>query len=307
MTSAMKTIPLIEQQRPRNHSDEPIGLLAGWGTFPFAVAQALRQQRRTIVGLGVRDHADPALAELCDEFAWVGIGSVGRAIRYFRKWNVRRAVMAGKIHKVMIFRPGWWWRHRPDWKCIKAFYGQLITGAKDRKDDTLLLTLVDAFASAGIKFEPATDFAPELLVPVGHIAGRPLTGKQMRDVHFGWQLAKQMGGLDVGQTVCVRNQGVLAVEAVEGTDECIRRAGQLCDQAGFTVVKVAKPKQDMRFDVPTVGTKTLHAIAAAGGQVLALEGERTILLGADEFRSTAKRLKLSVVALDPATQARAAA
>lgn len=291
----------------RNAADPPIGLLAGWGRYPFAVANALREQNHTVVGLGVRDHADPALAELCHQFEWVGLGSVGKAIRLFRRWGVRRAVMAGKIHKALIFRPGWWWRHRPDWKCLAAFSGQLITGAKDRKDDTLLLTLVEAFSTAGISFEPATDFAPELLVPTGLIAGRPLTAKQARDVEFGWSLAKQMGRLDVGQSVCVRNQGVLAVEAVEGTDACIRRAGELCGHADFTVVKVAKPRQDMRFDVPTVGSKTLESIAAAGGRVLAIEGGRTILLGAEEFRRTAKRLKLSVVALEGSAATKAVA
>jgi DUF1009 family protein len=138
---------------------------------------------------------------------------------------------------------------------------------------------------------------PELLVEAGHLAGRPLSPKQVRDVEFGWTLAKQMGLLDVGQTVCVKDQAVLAVEAIEGTDECIRRAGDLCRQGGFVVVKVAKPQQDMRFDVPTIGLNTLESIAAAGGRVLAVEAERTILLDARLFHQTAQRLKLSVVAL----------
>lgn len=285
----------------------PIGLLAGWGRYPFAVAEALQQRGRRVACLAVKDHADPDLANLCDEFAWIGLGSVGGAIRRFRRWGVRRAVMAGKIHKVLLFRPGWWWRHRPDFKCLSAFSAQLLTGAKDRKDDTLLLTLVEAFSSAGIHFEPATNMAPDLLAPTGLVAGRPLTTRQARDVEFGWQLAKEMGRLDVGQTVCVRNQAVLAIEAIEGTDQCIGRAGQLCNYSGFTVVKVAKPRQDMRFDVPTVGMQTLETIAAAGGQVLAIEGQRTILLEADEFRQTAKKLKISVVAIASQEVAEAAA
>lgn len=289
-----------------NADPRPIGLLAGWGHYPFAVAEALKRRGRRVACLAVKDHADPNLANLCDEFAWIGLGSVGGAIRRFRRWGVRRAVMAGKIHKVLLFRPGWWWRHRPDWKCLSAFSAQLITGAKDRKDDTLLLTLVEAFAAAGIHFEPATNLAPALLAPAGLLAGRPLTTRQARDVEFGWQLAKEMGRLDVGQTVCVRNQAVIAIEAIEGTDQCIGRAGQLCNYAGFTVVKVAKPRQDMRFDVPTVGMQTLDTIAAAGGEVLAIEGGRTILLEADEFRRAAKRLKISVVALDSQEAAEAA-
>ena len=155
--------------------------------------------------------------------------------------------------------------------------------------------------------EPATDFAPELLVTPGMIAGRALSPKQLRDVEFGWQMAKRLGGVDIGQTVCVKDQAVLALEAIEGTDACIRRAGELCRRGGFTVVKVAKPNQDMRFDVPTVGTGTLESIATAGGSILAIEADRTILLDARVFREAASRLKISVVALRDATVSQKAA
>jgi DUF1009 family protein len=291
-------VPPISMVTNQSHADpEPVGLLAGWGRYPIVVVEAMRRRGHRVVGLGVRDHADPILAELCDEFHWIGLGTVGGAIRRFRRAGVARAVMAGKIHKVMFYRPGWWLRHRPDWVAMRTFYRHFVTGAKDRKDDSLLSALVGAYAAAGIRFEPATDFAPELLVQAGQVAGRALSSKQLRDVEFGWELAKQMGRLDIGQTVCVKDQAVLAVEAIEGTDECIRRAGDLCRQGGFTVVKVAKPQQDMRFDVPTVGLNTLESIAAAGGRVLAIEAERTILLDARLFHETAERLKLSVVAL----------
>ena len=276
---------------------EPIGLLAGWGRYPIVVAEELRRRGHRVVCTAVRDHADPALAELCDEFYWVGMGSIGGMIRRFRQHGAERAVMAGKIHKVLFYRPGWWLRHRPDWTAVRTFYRHFITGTQDRKDDSLLLAIVQVFADSGVKFEPATDFAPQLLVATGQVAGKPLTVKQLRDVDFGWDLAKQMGALDVGQTVCVKDQAVLAVEAIEGTDLCIRRAGELCRQGGFTVVKVAKPQQDMRFDVPTVGLKTLESLAAAGGQVLAIEADSTILLDAQEFQAAAARLKISVVAL----------
>jgi DUF1009 family protein len=250
-----------------------------------------------VIGLGVRDHADPQLAQVCDHFDWIGLGSVGQVIREFRQHGVRRAVMAGKVHKVTFYRPGWLMRHRPDWTALRTFYRHFVTGASDRKDDSLLSALVGAYNAAGIEILPATDFAPDLLVQPGQLAGRPLSARQIRDVEFGWQLAKHMGGLDVGQTVCVKDQAVLAVEAIEGTDECIRRAGELCRQGGFAVVKVAKPQQDMRFDVPTVGLNTLESIAAAGGRVLAIEAERTIFLDAKLFHQTAQRLRLSVVAL----------
>jgi len=299
----------MSSSAPRKHDPHrlpPIGILAGWGRLPLSVARGARGQGRRVVALGVRDHADPELESLCDEFAWIGLGSVGRAIRLFRQWGVEQAVLAGKIRKVELFRPGWWMRHRPDWKCLRTFSAQLL-GRKDRKDDTLLLTLVEAFAEAGVVFEPATHFAPDLLVDEGCVAGRALTAKQLRDVEFGWRLARQMGDLDVGQTVCVKNQAVLAIEAMEGTDACIRRAGELCERSGFTVVKVAKPAQDMRFDVPTVGLHTLASLDAAGADVLAIETGMTILLDEIEFRRRAKSLKISVIARSDDTLLRAAA
>ncbi len=286
---------------------EPIGLIAGWGTFPLSVADALRRQGKSVCGLGIRDHADPSIEGYCDHFAWIGACSIGKSIRMFRRWNVQRATMAGKVHKVLLMQPRWWLRHRPDWKCIRVFYPQLLAGTRDAADDTLLGTVVRAFGEEGIVMEPATDFAPELLVPAGHLAGKPLSDRQVRDVEFGWRLARGMGGLDVGQTVCVRNQAVLAVEAIEGTDECIRRAGELARGGSFTVVKTAKPQQDMRFDVPTVGVSTLESVHRAGGTVLAIEAEKTIVLERERFCQLAARLRIGVVALkDPAAVQQAA-
>lgn len=291
---------------PADNAEPPIGLLAGWGALPFAMARSLRKQGRRVAGIGIRDHADPRLAELCDEFGWMGVGGIGRAIRYFRRWGVTQAMMAGKIHKVLLFQPRWWLTHRPDWKTLRAFSPHLV-GNRDGKDDSLLQTVVDAFARDGITLEAPTNFAPELLVKSGHLAGKSLSRKLQRDAAFGWELARQMGGLDVGQTVCVKNQAVIAVEAIEGTDACIRRAGELCKSGGFTVVKVAKPQQDMRFDVPTVGLKTLQSITEAGGRSLVIEADRTILLDQEQFCRTAERLKLSVVALEERVLAEAAA
>jgi DUF1009 family protein len=206
--------------------------------------------------------------------------------------------MAGKFHKVLMYQPGMWWRHLPDWEFVKTFYHYFVTKSRDRKDDTLLGALADAFAKYDIMFQPATNYAPELLVKPGQLAGRPPSTSQLKDIEFGWQIAKQLGALDIGQSICVKDQAVLAVEAIEGTDACIQRAGQLCRQGGFTIVKVAKPQQDMRFDVPTVGVGTLQTMVAAGARVLAIEGGRTILLDDEDFRRYATRHKLTVVALE---------
>jgi DUF1009 family protein len=258
---------------------EPIGLMAGWGQFPLVVAQSLRRHGHPVICLGIKDHADPSLAEVCDQFGWIGLGQLGRAIRFYRRHDVVRATMAGKIHKVRLFeRRRVWWSHFPDWTGVKAFYPHFISTRKDRKDDTLLAAVVGTFAQGGVMFGPATDYAPELLVKAGCLTRKQPSPAQQKDIAFGWQLAKEMGRLDVGQSVAVMDRAVLAVEAIEGTDECIRRAGQLCPKGGFTVVKVAKPQQDMRFDVPTIGIGTLQTLHASGGQVLAVEADKTIIV-----------------------------
>jgi len=275
-----------------------MGLIAGWGNFPLEVARALKRQGYAVYCLGIRDHADPALAEICDDFRLAGIARLGSHIRYFRRNRVHMATMAGKIFKAkMLFRRGGWIRHLPDWRCCRAFYPHFLTGSTDRKDDTLLTTLVNTYAEDGIIFAPATDFAPELLVKCGSLTGRKPTKAQMKDIQFGWKLAKDLGRVDVGQTVAVKGRAAIAVEAVEGTDECIRRAGTLCPQGGFTVVKVAKPQQDMRFDVPTIGLGTVSTLVEAGGRVLAVEAAKTIIVDERQVRAFAQRHRLVLVAV----------
>jgi len=274
------------------------GLLAGWGEYPFVVARALRKQGYQIVGLGVKDHVPPEFADLCYAYRELGIGRLGAAIRFFRRHGVNSATMAGKFHKVVLFRRFAWIKHFPDWECIRTFYPHWVSKSQDRRDDTLLGAVVDAFARHEIRFAPATDYVPELLVNAGSLAGGRLTRGQQKDIEFGWNLAKEMGRLDVGQTVVVKGQAVLAVEAVEGTDHCIRRAAQLCPQGGFTVVKVAKPQQDMRFDVPTIGIGTLETLHSAGGKVLAIEADKTIVIDQPAVMEYARRHRIAVVALE---------
>ena len=149
-----------------------IGLLAAWGRYPVLVAEALRRQNYHVTCVGVADLADPVLRDICQDFEWFGWGRLGGAIRYFRRCGVEQATMAGKFHKTLIYQPRVWLRHRPDWKFVKTFYHYFVTHKRDNKDDTLLGVLTDAFAAHGITFHPATDFAPELLVKSGQIAGR---------------------------------------------------------------------------------------------------------------------------------------
>jgi DUF1009 family protein len=274
-----------------------VGVLAAWGRLPIVVAESMRLAGYRVVCLGVRHHAVKSDYDgVADAFHWIGPSQLGSAIRLFRRYGVERATMAGKFHKVTLYQPGALIRYAPDWTGLKAFYSHFVGHSGDRKDDTLLGRIVEVFANGGITMEPATDFAPGLLVEEGLVAGRPLSGAQRADVTFGWDLAREMGRLDVGQSVCVKGRAAIAIEAIEGTDLCILRAGQLCPKGGFTVVKVAKPNQDMRFDVPTVGVQTLQTMKEAGARVLAIEAGMTILLDPDEFRAYATRHGLTVVA-----------
>ena len=210
--------------RPRR-----IGLLAGWGRYPAADRRGPAGGRATrSTAWASPGMADPQLAEVCDDFQWVGLARFGAAIRYFQRHGVTEAIMAGKIHKVLLFQPWRWLQHVPDLRTIRMFVPHFLTRQKDCKDDTLLGAIVEEFAAEGIRFGPATDYAPELLVGAGQLTRRGPSPWQWKDIRFGWQMAKEMGRLDIGQSVAVSDQAVMAVEAVEGTDECIRRAGELC-------------------------------------------------------------------------------
>lgn len=272
-----------------------IGLLAGAGRFPILFAEAARRQGRQVIALGVEGMAAPELRDVCDRYYSMPLARIGRAIRMFHRHHVKRAVMAGKIEKTVLFQPWRLLRLFPDWRTIHMW---LRYAAKDRKDDTLLLAVIREFERDRIYFDSALDFCPELLVKHGFLTRRRPTAAQWQDIRFGWELAKEMGRLDVGQSVAVHDCAVLAVEAIEGTDRAIRRAGELCPRGGFTVVKVAKPNQDMRFDVPTIGMTTIQTLHAAGGRVLAVEAGKTILLDEAEVIAVADKLGIAIVAVN---------
>ena len=287
--------------RPEDVDVSTYGLLAGWGGYPIVIAQTLRRRDIRIVCVGVKDHADPQLQTYCDEYVELGLGKLGAASRFFRRHGVKYATMAGKIHKIVFFRSDFFVKHCPDWKAIRTFFPHFVSKSKDRKDDTLTIALTHFWQREGIHLVPATDLLPELLVKTGVLSKRRPSTSELKDIRFGWDLAKEMGKLDVGQTVAVKGRAVLAVEAVEGTDLCIRRAGDLCSSGGFTVVKVAKPRQDMRFDVPTIGIGTLKAIVASGARVLAIESDKTVVVDEPEVVAYADRHRITIVALPDET------
>jgi DUF1009 family protein len=284
-------------------SDRPIGLLAAAGRFPFVFAEKARALGLPVACVGLKHLASPELEALCARFTWAGMGRMGKVIRWFRRQGVSQIVMAGKVHKAELLKP---WRIIqlvPDWRTLRFWYSRQ---RRDNKDDSLLLGLIAEFKRDGLHFGSALDYCPEILVRSGNLTRRAATASEAADIAFGWELAKEMGRLDVGQSVAVRERAVLAVEAIEGTDQAILRAGRLCRKGGFTVVKVAKPQQDMRFDVPTIGVNTIESLRQAGGRVLAIEAGKTIVLDEADTVALANRYGLTIVALESPAAARAA-
>lgn len=276
-------------------ASEPIGLLAGWGRLPVVIAEKARAVGVPLVCVGIRGMADRAALEpLVHRFCWTRLASIGRPIRCFKKHGVRRWAMAGKVHKISMFRPMRWLTMLPDWRMIRFWF---LRQRRNNADDTITLGIIDEFARDGLTCTSALELCPELLVNPGTLTRRQPTAVEEQDIAFGWEMAKEMGRLDVGQSVMVHERVVLAVEAIEGTDRAIERAGQLCRSRGFVVVKVAKPQQDMRFDVPTVGVATIETMRKAGGRVLAIEAGKTILLDPPETVALADRYGIAIKAL----------
>lgn len=275
-------------------ADAPIGLLAGSGRFPILFAEAARRQGLRVACVGIKYEAPDELRELCDSFQLAGVARLGGMIRAFRRLGVRRIVMAGKVTKNVIYTPWRMVQLMPDFRTIRWWY---CRNRVDNRDDSLLLGVIAEFERDGMTFASALDFCPELLVKDGVLTRRSPTPGERKDIEFGWNLAKEMGRLDVGQSVAIKEKAALAVEAIEGTDRCIERAGQLCRAGGWTLVKVAKPQQDMRFDVPTIGITTIENLHKAGARVLAIEAGKTILLDQENVIALADRYGLSIVAM----------
>jgi DUF1009 family protein len=271
----------------------PVGLLAGWGRFPVLFAEKARNLNIPVVCVGVRNEAGPELIPLVKRFYWTGMGKLGRTIRCFRKEGVRQIVLAGKVHKLNLFRPWRLWYLMPDWRGICFLWRR---SRRDNRDDTLTLSLMAELEAEGFRFTSALDICPELLVRNGILTRRAPSAREEEDIVFGWALAKEMGRLDVGQSVAVKEKAVLAVEAIEGTDKAILRAGELCRGNNFVVVKVAKPKQDMRFDVPTIGVSTIETMYRAGGRVLAVEAGKTIIIDEKDTVALADRYGITICA-----------
>lgn len=255
--------------------------------MPELVLQEAKRRGRRIAVCAIQGETDFSLNSSVDASVWIHLGQLGRLLKFFKLQRVQEAIMAGKITKTNLFRGD----VRPDLEMIKA-----LTKAKNHSDDSLLGGIADYLDSKGIKLLDSTVFLSEDVLPrKGILTNRKPSKKELADIEFGWRLAKEMGRLDVGQTVVIKDQAILAVEAIEGTDEAILRGGAL-GAGGVTIVKVAKPNQDMRFDVPTIGLTTLESMIKAQANTLAFEAGKTIILERERFIEKANAHRIAVVA-----------
>lgn len=277
---------------------ETLGLIAGSSRFPLLFAREARRLGHRIVAIALTGITDPALAELVDEFHAFRLGQVGGPLKALKKAGVRRAVMAGKVQHASLFGG-----ILPDLRAVK-----LLAGLRDRRTDTLLKAVADEFAREGIELLSSATYLAHLMPAAGILSRRRPTKEESRDIEFGWEAAKALGGFDIGQSVAVRGRAVVAVEAMEGTDAMLLRAADIVRRAsgkdgrstGLVLVKVAKPRQDFRFDLPVLGLETLGVIERAGAGALAFEAGKTFLFDREEFLRRADELDLAVVAVDGA-------
>lgn len=262
-----------------------LGLISGSGELPKAIAVEARSKGYAVVAIGLEPLADKALSSFVDEIKWINVGKLGEIIEALKKSDIKEAVMAGKVPKSLLYKS----KITPDLRAIK-----LLFNLKDRSDDSILLAIAKELKKDGITLLNTTDFSSQLLTPEGVLTKEVPSEDEWKDIAFGWKIAKEIGRLDIGQTVVIKNQAVMAIEAIEGTDETIKRGGKLAGE-GFVVIKVSKPQQDMRFDVPVVGLDTLRAMIEVNARVLAVEAKNSIILDRGKMIKESNKAGISIV------------
>jgi DUF1009 family protein len=263
-----------------------IGLIAGNGKFPLIFAEEAKRQGYSVVAVAHRQETDASLEHRVDEFTWIYVGQLGKIIRTFQKAGVVEAVMAGGIRKVRLLG-----NFRPDLRGAR-----FLAKIKSREDDALLRGIADELASDGIRIIDSTFCLSSIIPQEGVLTHKTPNAGQWDDINLGIRVAKEIGRLGIGQTVVIKNRVVVAVEAVEGTDAAILRGGQLA-RSGCVVVKVSKPQQDLRFDVPAVGVETINTLRQVGGAVLAIEAGKAILIEKDQLLHAADENSIAIVAV----------
>ena len=268
---------------------ERIGLIAGNGQFPFKVLQSAQKQGLEVVVAAIKEETFPEIESYGYPVHWLGLGELGKLIKLFRKEGIKTAIMAGQVKHVQIFGSSF-----PDLTMIR-----MLAGLKSRNTDALIGGVSRVLAEAGIAVVDSTALLKPFMAPEGPLTRRGLNASEKENVAYGRPIAHKIALMDIGQTIAVRDQAVVAVEAMEGTDSVIRRAGKLANKDRLTVIKVSKPKQDMRFDIPVVGLPTIETMVASGATALVIDAARTLIFDREEMVDAADRHDIAVVALPP--------
>ena len=264
-----------------------IGLIAGNGQFPLLFAEAAKAKGVRVYAVAMVGETDKAIEKAADETHWVRVGQLGRMIRLFKGARVLKAAMAGGVRKTRLFEGA-----RPDLTAVK-----ILARCAVKRDDGMLRAIASEFEQNGIQIVDSTLYMPDCLAPAGVLTAERPGEREEADLAYGLKIAREIGRLDIGQTVVVKDGAVVALEAIEGTDACILRAGDLTAKEGAVVVKVAKPGQDMRFDVPAVGVRTIATLKKAGMTTLGVEAGRTLLLEPERLVAAADEAGVTIVGL----------
>lgn len=274
---------------------ESVGLIAGQGHLPLLVAQGIRRAGRGVAAVGLAGQFDPALPAQCDCFREAGLASLGRWIRIFHRWEVREAVMVGRVSQHRKYARFQWLRHPPDWRAIWLWYRYL---RHDRRTCTVLTALADELQRNGVTLIDSRTYIEDHLAAAGLMTRCPPTAESQRDIDFGWPLLEQLLALGIGQSMAVRACDVVAVEAAEGTDGMIGRAGEVCGRRPWALLKASGRNHDMRADVATIGVDTVERLHAAGGRAMALGVGRVILVDKPAVIAAADRLGVAIVGME---------
>lgn len=279
-----------------------LGLIAGNGQLPFEVLRRAGPEGVELAVAAIKEETDPAIEQVAVQsqsrvaVEWLGVGQLGRLLKFFRREGVEQAVLAGQVRHVRIFAPGSpsalrQLKHLPDLRMLR-----LLASLPHKNTSALIEGVIAELEKEGIEVLPSTLFLDHLMARPGVLTRRQPSGEEQKDIEYGRPIARQLALLDLGQTIVVKHQAVVAVEAMEGTDETIRRASRLVGGQALTVIKVSRPNQDLRYDVPVIGLNTLEVLRECHVSALAIDSGKTVILDRERFLQEADRAGLTVVA-----------
>ena len=275
---------------------DPLGLIAGEGVFPILVARGARAAGRRVVCVALDGCAWPQLRDEVDRFSWVGVARLGRWAKLLRSAGCADAIMVGRVTKTRMYDRWRYLRYIPDWTTAKIWLTRL---RHDRSPHAILNAIADTLGQQGIKLIDSTAYTKDQLATSGVMTRTQPTEAQWKDIRAGWEVCQQISRLDIGQSIAILNRDVIAVEALEGTNAMIDRAGGLCKLPGWTLIKVANKQQDMRMDVPTIGVTTLEKLREARAGCVVLEPGKTVLLEKQKVLELAERYRIAIVGYVP--------